>query len=223
MKTREDLVTQALALVASGNRTLDTQSASTHSSPVVKEELFHEFRIGSLSYLSRVFGANSTYYQSFKSEVTHATASRTRRGVGILSAARKELEGNWLETTRGAISKDILTSILKLARTHFDQGCLHAAVILAGGVINELLQQLCLAQNIRLYNEIQGKAVAKKPLQLCGEAYKKKIIDRQQNKQLISWIELCNSVAGNPGEPAAEGQVKQMLSGTQSFLAQSTL
>jgi hypothetical protein len=221
MDNLEELTEQASTLIKSGNKVLETESEASHSQPLVHEEKFHDFRIASLSFLSRVFGTGSTYYQSFKTEVTHATASRTRRGIGTLTAAQKEFGGEWLETTRGTILKDMLTNMLKKARGQFEQENYGAAAIIAGAVIDELLCQLCMAADIKIYNEIQNKAVAKKPLQLTGDAYKKKIYDRQDNKQLIAWIELYNDAAAGKTDGLTKQKISLMLGGLQSFLAKS--
>jgi len=221
MNNREELTNQASALIKTGNKVLETETEPSHSQAMVQEEKFHDFRIASLSFLSRAFGTGSTYYQSYRTEVTHATASRTRRGVGILTAAQKEFKGDWLETTRGTILKDMLTSVLKKARGQFDQEHYGAAAVIAGSVIDELLCQVCLAADIKIYNEFQNKAVAKKPLQLAGDAYKKKIYDRQDNKQILGWIELYNDAASGKTDDLTKPKLNNMLGGVQSLLAKS--
>ena len=224
MKNREELKGKASALIRQGDKVLETEiTTSSNASPLVSESKFHEFRISALSYLSRVFGNHSTYYESFKTEVTHATASRTRRGLAILKAGQKDIEGDWLETTRGAVTKDILSDMLKLAKTQADLKNYPAATIMMGSVLDELLRCLCLKAEIRLYNEIQGKAVAKKGLQLTGEAYKKKVYERQENKQIIAWLELYQEALEAKSENITPGKVNQMLTGLQSFLAGCSL
>ncbi len=220
MKNREDLKGQASALIRQGEKVLETETATTsNSNPLVSEPKFHEFRISALSYLSRVFGNHSTYYESFKTEVTHATASRTRRGLAIIKAGQKDIEGDWLETTRGAVTKDILSDMLKLAKAQVDLKNNVAAAIMMGAVLDELLRCLCLRAEIKLYNDIQGKAIAKKGLQLTGDAYKKKVYERQENKQIIAWLELYADALEGKDEAVTPGKVSQMLTGMQSFLA----
>lgn len=224
MKNREDLKGQASALIRRGDQVLETEAAaSSNSNPLVNEPKFHEFRISALSYLSRVFGNHSTYYESFKAEVTHATASRTRRGLAIIKAGQKDIEGDWLETTRGAVTKDILSDMLKLSKAQVDLKNYRAAAIMMGSVLDELLRCLCLRAEIKLYNEIQGKAVAKKGLQLTGEAYKKKVYERQENKLIIAWLELYADALEGKDEGIAPGKVNQMLTGMQSFLSSCSL
>lgn len=218
MKNQDELITQVTAIITMGEKVLATETSDSQSKSFVNEVKFHDFRITALSYLGRVFSENSTYYESFRTEVTHHTASRTRRGIGILTAARRELQGDWLETTSGAIARDILIDMLRLARMQFDQGNHCAAAVIAGVILEKQLRNLCLARGIAIDNEIQGKAVAKKGLQLTGEAYKKKLYDRQDNKAVICWLELCDAAAKGKVEEIDSGQVKNMLNEMQAFL-----
>ena len=223
MKNREDLKGQAAAIIRLGDKVLETETAITNSNPLVSEQKFHEFRISALSYLSRVFGNHSTYYQSFKTEVTHATASRTRRGLGVIKAGQRDIEGDWLETTKGAFTKDLLCDMLRLAKAQADDKNNKAAVIMMGAILEELLRCLCLKAEIKLHNDIHGKAVPKKGLQLTGEAYKKKVYERQENKMIIAWLELYSDALANNDDNVTEGKVSQMLTGMQSFLSGCSL
>ena len=223
MNNREGLKGQAAAIIRLGEKVLETETTATNASPLVSEQKFHDFRISALSFLSRVFGNQSTYYQSFKTEVTHATASRTRRGLGIIKAGGRDIEGNWLETTKGALTKDLLSDMLRLAKAQVDLKNNKAAAIMMGMILEELLRCLCLRAEIKIYNDIQGKAVAKKGLQLTGEAYKKKIYERQENKLVIAWLELYGDALAGNDENVTPGKVSQMLTGLQSFLAGCSL
>lgn len=223
MKNREDLKGQAEVIIRLGDKVLETETAITNSNPLVSEQKFHEFRISALSYLSRVFGNQSTYYQSFKTEVTHATASRTRRGLGIIKAGQRDIEGDWLQTTKGAFTKDLLSDMLRLAKVQADLKNNKAAAIMMGTILEELLRCLCLKAEIKIFNDIQGKAVPKKGLQLTGEAYKKKIYERPENKMVIAWLELYSDALADKDEDVTPGKVGQMLTGMQSFLAGCSL
>ena len=218
MKNQDELIGQASAIITMGEKVLGTETVDDKSKSLVNELKFHDFRISALSFLSRVFGEISTYYQSFRTEVTHHTASRTRRGIGMLTAAKRELQGDWLETTIGGTSRDILLDMLRLARMQFDQDNHMAAAVITGAILEQQLRNLCLARGIAINNEIQGKAVPKKGLQLTGEAYKKKLYDRQDNKAIISWLELCDIAAKGKSDAITSDQVKSMLNEMQTFL-----
>ena len=221
MKNQDELIAKANAILTMGEKILATETGDSQSKSMINEQSFHDFRISALSFLSRVFGDVSTYYESFRTEVTHHTASRTRRGIGILSAAKTELQGDWLETTNGAITREILLDMLRLATIQYDQDNHWAAAVIAGAILEKELRSLCLARGIPLYNEIQGKAVPKKGLQLTGDAYKKKLYDRQDNKTVIAWLELCDSAASGTRDSVTGDQVKSMLNAMRAFLTKT--
>ena len=218
MKNQDELIAQANALLTMGDKVLTTETADGQAKSMVNEQKFHDFRISALSFLSRVFGELSPYYQSFRTEVTHHTSSRTRRGLGMLAAAKRELQGDWMATAEGAISRAILLDMLRLATVQSEQNHPWAAAVIAGAILEKHLRSLCLARGIPLDNDIQGKAVAKKGLQLTGEAYKKKLYDRPDNKAIIAWLELCDSAAAATGESIDANQVKTMLRQMQALL-----
>jgi len=217
MKNQDELSAQVAAIITAGEKVLTTEAVDAKQKAYVNETKFHDFRISALSFLSRVFGESSIFYSGFKSEVTHPTSSRTRRGLGILESAKKELAGNWLDTTWGTISRDMLTDILRIARLNLEQGNVAAAAAVAGAIVEKQLRNLCQTKDIPLHNEVQGKAVPKRALQLTGEAYKKKLYTRQDNKDIMSWLELASL------EPAKldSKQVAAMLNGLNAFIAKT--
>lgn len=218
MNNKDELVTTAATLIKLGEKILNTETEASHRKPLVSEKEFHDFRISTLSFFSRVFGDRSDYYQSFKAEVTQATASRTRRGISMLTAASRELQGNWLDTTRGSIVRDTLADMLRLAQDQLNNGNVRAAVVIAGAVLEKLLRNICLEKDIKIHNEIQGKAVPKKALQLTGEAYKKKLYDRQENKQIINWLDLVQKSAAEESAPVSLDQASKLVKGIQNLI-----
>lgn len=220
MKNQDELTAQITKIIDTGERVLATETADGLQKSIVNEQKFHDFRISAMSFLGRVFGESSTYSQSFRSEVTQPTASRTRRGIGMLTAARNELAGDWLETTGGAISRDLLADLLRLARLQQEEHHAAAAIIIAGAVLEKHLRNLCLAKGIKIHNELENRAVPKRGLQLTGEAYKKKLYGRQENKEVVAWLELYEAAAARP-ESVNIGQAKGMVTGVQSFLAKT--
>jgi len=222
MKNREELTARIEAVMTMGEKVLSTESKGFQQQTFVNEQLFHDFRISGLSLLSRIFGNRSEYYQSFKSEVTSPGAGRTKRGLGILSAATADLQDNWVETTKGAISAEILTDFLTMAKNHLEAGNLQSAAILTGAVTEEHLRRLCLANEISIVNRQSSAATAKKPLQLTGEAYKKKLYDRQLHKKIISWLQLCAEANHNTGSEISEKLTAEMITSVGRFLKEIT-
>ncbi len=222
MSEQSERIKELNKLIKQGDKILETASrgSNPNSIPEVNEEKFHAFRIAALSWLNRVFAADHTCNQSFASEVTHATVARTKRAIGILQAAKIELESEWLPATRSSLAKDMLSSILNHAQREYRQGNLRAAAIICGTMVDELLRRICLKAKIGLTNQqLQGgKPATKKALQLTGEAYKKKVFDRTVNKQFISAIELFNEQTKADAPPPEAKKMEQMLVLLQKLL-----
>ncbi len=221
MNYREELTIQAANIIGLGEKVLTTEGEDKKIKSFVDEAAFHDFRISGLSFLSRVFGEKAVHYKHFFNEVTQATASRTRRGIAILTAARRDLENNWLESSRQRLSKDILTDILRLANIQIGLGNYGAAATIAGSVLEEILRLLCLDAEIKIHNTTQGKASAKRALQLSGEAYKKGLYERSLHRQMLLWIELYEQAVTGKSEGLGKKQAQAMLSGVQNFLENS--
>lgn len=218
MKNKDELLAQADTMINIGEKVLATESGESQLKPLVNEKKFHDFRISALSYMSRVFGENSNFYQTFRTEVTHPTSSRTRRGLGLLEGAKRELQGDWLSTTQGALTRSILEDMLQMAENQLEMQNSSAAATITGTVIELQLRYLCQARGLSIHNEIQGKAVPKKVLQLAGDGYKKKILSRQDNKAVVSWIDLCRDGAEGKDSVTVK-QVKTMIRGVKNLLA----
>jgi len=220
MKDRADLTAKIEAVIGMGEKVLATETKGFQQQTFVDEQIFHDFRISGISLLSRIFGNNNQYYQSFKTEVTSPGTSRTKRGIGILSAARTELQGNWVETTRASITSEILAEFMAMAKVYIEAGNQHSAAILIGAVIEKYLRNLCLANDIPATNEQLQPATLKKPAQLTGEAYKKKLYDRQQNKKILSWLELCSTAARDTKSDISVKQLQGMHADVNRFMSQ---
>ena len=221
MKKRADLTTKIEAVITMGEKVLATETKGFQQQTFVNEQQFHDFRISGISLLSRIFGDKNEHYQCFKTEVTSPGTSRTRRGLGILSAARTELQGNWIETTRASITSEILTEFMAMAKTKIEAGNLHSAAILICAVVEKHLRNLCLANDISTTNEQLHSTTLKKPLQLNGEAYKKKLYDRQQNRKIISWFELCGSADPTTVSDISVKQLESMHADVTHFLSKT--
>ena len=218
---KKQLTLEIENILKTGKKLLEkeVENENPNSTPAVEETEFHEFRVAAISWLARVFGEGHVISKTFVNEVTHATVSRTKRAIGILEAAKKELQGEWLETTGGMLAKDMLQDLLRTAQSQLREKHLRSAVLQCGALIDLTLHRLCLKAGISLVNDkVEGRPLAKKALQLTGELYKKKVYDRQQNKLLIASIEFYNEVSKDDSELPEPKRVEKMLKESALFL-----
>lgn len=190
MIKKDDLINQAQAIIRMGEKVLETESTDARQKSLVDETKFHDFRISALSYLSRVFAEKSDYYQSFKSEVTQATSSRTRRGIGILDASSQALKEGWLESASETLCREILLDMLNIAQAETDEHRVASAITISCTILEKHLRDLATAHDIPVENRMRDKTVAKRGLQLSGELYKKKLLSRQDSRTVVQQFEL---------------------------------
>ena len=63
------------------------------SDDLVDEALFHEWRAGTLYFLTRVFGQDSTHFQYYQERCTTNYYGDTVAGFAILKAVKEDIEG----------------------------------------------------------------------------------------------------------------------------------
>ncbi len=139
----EDLIQRIDQLIQNADEVIQTDEEVEELSADVDIELFYSFRSASLSFLAMTFGKDRTHYDEFNSKVYQSYSYCTRIGRGILSAAREELAGGWLTTTKGLVSAEIFSDFLEMAQHLLEEGYKDPAAVMAGSVLEEHLRQLC--------------------------------------------------------------------------------
>lgn len=218
MVKREEYLQHLDSLLSIGEKVLATEVTVGKQKSEVHEIQFHDFRISSLSFLSRVYGEKSPHYITFLSEVTQHTASRTKRGIGVLISAKRELENDWLEKTTASLCRDFLIDMLRIATIKKDEGNYYAACAITAAILEKHLRTLSLLNNIEIHNKTQDKAIAKKSLQLISELYKKKLCDRTDKKNIISCIEFLETNSRSSEKEITASKVSQAIKAVHTFI-----
>ena len=218
----EDLIKRIDQLIRNADEVIQTGESGDLGS-YVNEELFHAFRSASLSFLSMTFGKDHTHYDEFNSQVERPTLYRSRIGRGILSAAREELAGGWLSTTKGLISAEIFSDFLEMAQHLLDEGYKDPAAVMTGSVLEEHLRQLCQKHGISTETTKQGRPHPKKADALNADLAKKKVYNQLDQKQVTTWLDLRNKAAHGKYQEYTKEQVSLMLQSLSDFMVRVTL
>ena len=161
----EDLIQRIDQLIQNADKVIQTEKSYDYiAGSYVNEELFHAFRSASLSFLSMTFGKDHIHYVEFDSQVKDSSPHYAKIGRGILSAAREELEGGWLSTTKGLISAEIFSDFLEMAQHLLDEEYKDPAAVMAGSVLEEHLRQLCQKHSIPTEITKQGRPNPRKQI-----------------------------------------------------------
>ena len=175
----EDLIQRIDQLIQNADEVIQTEKSYDYVvGSYVNEELFHAFRSASLSFLSMTFGKDHIHYVEFDSRVKNSSPYCAKIGRGILSAARVELEGGWLSTTKGLISAEIFSDFLEMAQHLLDEGYKDPAAVMAGSVLEEHLRQLCQKHGIPTEATRQSRPQPKKADALNADLAKKEVYNQ---------------------------------------------
>ena len=218
----EDLIQRIDQLIQNADGVLQTSEGRSAGS-YVSEELFHAFRSASLSFLSMTFGKDHTHYDEFNSQVTVSKLYYAKIGRGILSAAREELEGGWLTTTKGLISAEIFSDFLEMAQHLLGEEYKDPAAVMAGSVLEEHLRQLCQKHGISTETTKQGRPQPKKADALNSDLAKKEVYSKLDQKNVTAWLDLRNKAAHGKYQEYTKEQVSLMIQSLSDFMVRVAL
>ncbi len=219
----EDLIQRIDQLIQKADEVLQTEEKDMYAGTFVDSELFHAFRSASLSLLAMTFGKDHIHYDEFNSKADRPKPHCAKTGRGILSAAREELAGGWLTTTKGLISAEIFSDFLEMAQHLLDEGYKDPAAVMVGSVLEEHLRQLCQKHSIPTEITKQGRPHPKKADALNAELVKKEVYNKLDQKNVTAWLDLRNKAAHGKYQEYTEKQVALMLQSLSDFMVRVTL
>jgi len=176
------------------------------------------FRSACLSFLCNLFGKDHPYYQEFDKNVDEARPSRTEQGLGILLAAKNELEGGWLVTTKGLISAEIFSDFLEMSSHLLEEGYKDPAAVMAGSVLEEHVRSLCSKNGIDTHIQKGGREFPKKASALNSELAKAQVISKLDEKAITAWLDLRNKAAHGKYDEYSKEQVQLLLQSITDFM-----
>ena len=214
----DDFIQRADEILALGRAALGT-SHGTNIGFAVKPEPFAAFRSSALSFLGNVFGASHPYCTDFDSSVSKAYIAQVEAGVGIVAAARSELAGGWLQTTRGLLSAEIFADFLEMAEHLLSEGYKDAAAVIAGSALEEHLRQLAVAVNVSTTRTKDGVEVPLKADALNADLAKAGAYSKLDQKSITAWLDLRNKAAHGRYDEYGRDQVALMVEGVRQFIS----
>ena len=218
----EDLIQRIDQIIQDADRVVQSQKSIMGYSDV-DNELFQAFRSKSLSFLAITFGKEHTHYDEFNSKVAHASLHCAEAGRGILSAAREDLTGGWLTTTKRLVSAEIFSDFLEMAEYLLEEGYKDPAAVVAGSVLEEHLRQLCQKHGIPTTAIKQGSPQPRKADALNADLGKKSVYNKLDQKNVTAWLDLRNKAAHGKYQEYTKDQVSLMLQSLSDFMVRVTL
>ncbi len=209
---------RAWAIVGQADAARNTAVSSHDYGTTLCEERFATFRASGLSYLRGVFGADHPYYTDFDSRVVDARPFDLSVGMGIITAAREEIEGGWLRSTRGLISAEIFGDFLEMAHHLLEEGYKDAAAVVAGSALEEHLRHLADASGVPSTVDRGGREAPKKADQLNSDLAAAKVYSKLEQKNVTAWLGIRNSAAHGEYGEYEQSHVSLMVEGIRQFI-----
>lgn len=183
------------------------------------QQPFAEWRTQSLTLLEAIFGPKHPYTSKFEATTAYPKAIEAmpvfaENGLGTLQAAAEDVRMGWTWQFKELVHADVFTDFLDMADYLISEGNYKdAAAVLAGGVLEEHLRQLCRKHQIA----ITAGRHPKKASKMNDELSQLSVYSRAEWRSVQAWLDLRNDPAhGKYGHHATE-QVKAMIQGIRDF------
>ena len=134
---------------------------------------------------------------------------------GILKSLWDVYDRGYLQTLQEVVHADIFSDFLVMAEYLLTEGYKDPAAVLAGGVLEEHLQKLCLKHGVNVIDSTSGKP---RMAGAMNDDLAKKVYDKLEQKGITFWLDIRNKAAHGHYRDYKESQVQLMIQGIQDFL-----
>lgn len=214
----EDKLKRLDEIIQLANRALGSVWQSDSGQRFVRDEPMAEYRAAGLSFLKSLFSKDHPYYTDFDEQTKAGWPSKLEASRGLLTALEGDLAGGWLASARGLISAEIFSDFVDMAVHLLDEGYKDAAAVIAGGVLEQRLRDLCSRAQIDLTAIRNGATVARKADSLNADLAKAGIYSGFVQKSVTAWLDLRNKAAHGRYSEYSQEQVANLIDGLRHFL-----
>ncbi|WP_367864389.1 hypothetical protein [Pedobacter sp. WC2423] len=219
----EDIKGRINELISFGAEVMKTQKdGGQYGLPSVNVSMFNELRSASLSFLKTIFEERHPFYKEFDAKTNKNNPTELLAGIGILKAAKQEIDGGWLFTVKGLVSAEIFSDFLEMADYLLQEGYKDPAAVMTGSVLEEHLRQLCNRAEISVEVEKGGKLSPKKADLLNADLANAEAYNKLDQKAITTWLDLRNKAAHGKYTEYTKEQVEMMYQGVANFISRTT-
>jgi len=179
---------------------------------------FYTFKTASISFILKLFGKDHPYFTEFERHTDSGTLSNVQIAVGILNAIKDELEGGWLDSTRGLISADIFGDFLEMAEHLLEENYKDPAAVLTGSALEQHLRNLAISNSIETEVEFKGKMSNKKADVLNADLCKAGVYSKIDQKSVTAWLGIRNDAAHGHFDKYTAEQVNFMITAVSELI-----
>ncbi len=202
------------SLISMGEKVLETRRSpgpGIIAPDYVEGGLFRQWRTSSLSFLNTL-PSEYVYYREFEACCKSAYPSDTKGGIGILRAAKEDIEGGYLAKVEALVSASVFSDFLEMAEHLLENDYKDPAASLIGAVLEDGLRRICANNGITLKTKEDISSLNQKLAQ-------KQVYNPLQQKQIQVWNDIRNNADHGNFDQYKMDDVKDMLRGVRNFLS----
>jgi hypothetical protein len=184
-----------------------------------------EYNSMCLAAIERAVGRQHSYFQQAESQVKGCyggvgSGAAIRQLYGIIRALKRDVEAGHLAELSEIVHASLFSDFLEMADHLLEQGYKDPAAVLAGGVLEEHLRQLCVKNGISLAEATRTGSVKPRRAESLNEALGKSVYNLLQQKTVTAWLDLRNKAAHAQYADYTKEQVQLLSAGLKNFIAQ---
>lgn len=189
--------------------------------PTLDPGAYYEWRGQSLSFLTDLLGPQHVYVKDFETEVGRGYTSEAKAGQGILRAVREDVVNGYLTTIRELIHADVFSDFLDMANYLLAEGYKDPAAVLAGGVLEEHLRQLCKKHSVDVEIHTGSGPRPKNADTMNAHLAKAGVYSVLEQKSVTAWLDLRNKAAHSKYSEYDRNQVESFIGALPDFMARN--
>lgn len=190
----------------------------------MQTETASNFVTSALAVIDRVAGSDSVYAKNARAHVReymldgikYLKGSNVMLLGGVVSALRDDVAGDFLTTAQELIHAELFNNFLEMADYLSKEGYKDAAAVIAGGVLETHLHQLCVKSKIDTKLPTGNN---KKADRLNNDLAGRNIYNVLIQKKITAWLDLRNQAAHAHYAEYTHQDVVALLDGIRDFIS----
>ena len=205
-----DRILERLDSLISMGETVSVSRGSTAG--YVDTSLFQQWRTSSLAFLNVTLGSDSVHYREFEERCKFSQSHQVNQGLGIIRAAKDDIEGGYLQKVEMFVSASVFSDFLEMSGHLLENGYKDPAASLVGAVLEDSLRRICVNNNITVKSDDNISSLNQKLAD-------KDVYNRLQQREIEVWNKLRDYADHGRFDQYDAGRVKDMLAGVGEFLS----
>ena len=216
MKLDERIRDRAIALINKASQVLATDTPNPEGVfgfPTLAGQEYANWRSQSLVFLTDLLGPDHVYTNDFREKtMDSAYTTSAEAGRGILQAVLEDIDQGFIETVRQLIAAELFYDFFEQAEHLLESGYKAPAASLAGAVLENGLRSIAHRNGIQVREKEDLSTLNKKLAD-------KEVYNRLVQRKAQVWTDVRNLADHGKFDEFSEKDVRNLIEGAQSFLA----